>query len=192
MRLRRGASSGSRPVPSFLALTALLCFAEVSPAGFTGLRLRAVGQRSPLQRPTAGRADTAAAMPDTAPKEESTFPKAFVFLNVLNIPLALADWRALALAVPLTGALAKASIQKPDGQPFDAEAEQSGLNAVTITSPANRLIRIGLGTLHVLVGVRCAARFTKTSLLWSGVNFMQILGAFVVGGMWLTTGSYGQ
>eukprot|EP00441_Pelagodinium_beii_P012610 CAMPEP_0197682992 /NCGR_PEP_ID=MMETSP1338-20131121/97273_1 /TAXON_ID=43686 ORGANISM="Pelagodinium beii, Strain RCC1491" /NCGR_SAMPLE_ID=MMETSP1338 /ASSEMBLY_ACC=CAM_ASM_000754 /LENGTH=129 /DNA_ID=CAMNT_0043264517 /DNA_START=87 /DNA_END=476 /DNA_ORIENTATION=- len=126
------------------------------------------------------------------PKEEATFPKAFAMLNVLNVPLALAYWPSLSVGVPLMAALTKLSTATAKGQEFDKKAEQASLNALTITSSNNRLVRACIGSLNLVVGVRCAAYFGKGSFLWSSVNFLQVLGVFVTGGMWLTTAAYGQ
>eukprot|EP00930_Biecheleria_cincta_P087891 TRINITY_DN77130_c0_g1_i1.p1 TRINITY_DN77130_c0_g1~~TRINITY_DN77130_c0_g1_i1.p1 ORF type:complete len:203 (+),score=16.53 TRINITY_DN77130_c0_g1_i1:28-609(+) len=186
MLSRVKARNFSCTLPAFLALV-LVWFTATS---FVGSRAP-FSQRCRLHRRPA--AEASSAMTDTASKkDEAAFPKAFVFLSVLNVPLALAGWPALAVAMPLTALLARASVQKPDGRQFEEAIEQSSLDSLTITSQSNRLIRASLGALHLLVGVRCAAACAKNSLLWSGVNLLQVTAVFVIGGMWLSTATYGQ
>lgn len=179
-----------RALPGLLAL-ALVWFTStcfVVPRALLGPR--SFLHRRVVAEATSTMSDSAS---DTEEEEEkASFPKAFAFLNVLNVPLALTEFPALAVAVPLTAVLAMASTQKPDGRPFEKAIEESSLDSLTITSPSNRLVRACLGALHVLVGVRCAARCAKSSLLWSGISLLQVIAVFVVGGIWLSTSAHGQ
>jgi len=128
----------------------------------------------------------------------------------INLPLFLAVGRqqpvlmatAAALAVFLGKMTINGSGPASDVLSFDAALEKSAIASLVTTSTLNRVVRISMGSCHLLGAVLYNVRTSRVALdsssmtaatVWQGtVEWVLTLALCVVAGLWLSSGYYGQ
>jgi len=135
----------------------------------------------------------------------------------INLPLFLAVGRqqpalmatAAALAVFLGKMTINGSGPASNVSSFDTALEQSAIASLVTTSTLNRVVRISMGSCHLLGAVLYNVRTSRVSLdrdaikeasssmtaatVWQGtVEWVLTLALCVVAGLWLSSGYYGQ